>query len=66
VWSSLLDDLEIQVILGSFDKLLENAANNSYAWNWKGNILSNLGRYEESIKCYDDAIELNTNYASAV
>jgi tetratricopeptide (TPR) repeat protein len=32
----------------------------------KGNILANLGRYEEAIKCYDKAIELNPNYALAI
>ena len=60
---SSLDDLEGEVILASIDKLLENAPNNAYAWNWKGNVLSNLNKYEESIKCYDKAIESDPNYA---
>src|SRR5262249_20042287 len=64
-WSrkvSCLTDLEVDVILEGFNKLLDNAPNNAYAWNWKGNILSNLGRYEEGIKCYDKAIVLDPNY----
>ena len=63
---SSLADLDGEVILASFDKLLENAPNNAYAWNSKGNILSNLGRYKEGIKCYDKAIELDPNYALAI
>ena len=61
-----LADLDGEVILASFDKLLENAPNYAYAWNCKGNVLSNLGRYEEGIKCYDKAIELDPNYALAI
>jgi tetratricopeptide (TPR) repeat protein len=44
---------------------LENAPNNVYVWTWKGIILSNLGRFEEAIKCYDKALEIYPNYALA-
>jgi tetratricopeptide (TPR) repeat protein len=39
--------------------------NNSYAWNNKGNALHNLGKYNEAIKCYDEAIELEPSNAYA-
>jgi tetratricopeptide (TPR) repeat protein len=61
-----LHHLEIEIILESYDKLLENARNSAYAWYWKGNVLSNLGRYRESIECYDKAILNNPNYALAI
>jgi tetratricopeptide (TPR) repeat protein len=35
-------NLDIEVILEIYEKLLENSPNNAYAWTWKGNILSNL------------------------
>ncbi len=50
---SAFSNLDIEVILEIYEKLLENSPNNAYAWTWKGNILSNLGKYEEAIKCYD-------------
>jgi tetratricopeptide (TPR) repeat protein len=28
-------------------------------WNWKGFILGELGRYEEALKCFDEALEIN-------
>ena len=40
-------NLDIEVILEIYEKLLENSPKNAYAWTWKGNILSNLGKYEE-------------------
>ena len=62
---SALSDLDVEVILEIYEKLLENGPNNAYAWTWKGNILSNLGKFEEAIKCYDKALEINPNYALA-
>ena len=62
---SAFSNLDIEVILEIYEKLLENSPNNAYAWTWKGNILSNLGKYEEAIKCYDKSLEINPNYALA-
>jgi tetratricopeptide (TPR) repeat protein len=58
-------NLDIEVMLEIYEKLLKNSPNNAYAWTWKGNILSNLGKYEEAIKCYDKSLEINPNYALA-
>ncbi len=62
---SALSNLDIEVILGYHDKWLESAPNNVYVWTWKGITLSNLGRYEEAISCYNKALEINPNYALA-
>ena len=62
---SAFSNLDIEVILEIYEKLLENSPNNAYAWTWKGNILSNLGKYEDAIKCYDKSLEINPNYALA-
>jgi len=62
---SAFSNLDIEIILEIYEKLLENSPNNAYAWTWKGNILSNLGKYEDAIKCYDKSLEINPNYALA-
>ena len=36
-----------------FDKILESDPNNIDAYKYKGDILSCLDRYEESIECYN-------------
>ena len=35
------------------------------AWFCKGNALTNLNKYEEAIKAYDKAIEINPQYSMA-
>tara|TARA_Y100001936_G_C16076829_1_gene674588 strand:+ start:132 stop:2249 length:2118 start_codon:yes stop_codon:yes gene_type:complete len=35
------------------------------AWRLEGSILDDLGRYEEAIKCFDEAINLEPNHAIA-
>ena len=37
----------------------------AHAYNNKGIALSDLGRKEEAIVCYDKAIEINPQYADA-
>ncbi len=40
-------------------KAIEINPPNSIAWNNKGLTLSSLGKYNEAIKAYDKAIEIN-------
>ena len=35
------------------------------AWNNRGVALGNLGRFEQAIASYDQAIKINSNYANA-
>nr|MBC8495831.1 tetratricopeptide repeat protein [archaeon] len=42
-----------------FDKRLESD------WYTKGNIYANLGKTKDAIKCYDEALYLDTHYAKA-
>jgi tetratricopeptide (TPR) repeat protein len=44
---------------------LEINPNYALAQTNRGNALSNLGKYEEAIKCYDKSLEINPNYALA-
>src|SRR5207253_2236366 len=39
--------------------------NNVTAWNNKGLAFHRLGKYEEAIKCYDKALEIDPNYVTA-
>jgi len=32
------------------------------AWNNKGNTLARLGHYEEALRCYEKALEIDPNY----
>jgi tetratricopeptide (TPR) repeat protein len=41
-------------------------AGNPYIWTSKGSILHSLERYEEVIKCYDKALEIDPNYNSVL
>jgi tetratricopeptide (TPR) repeat protein len=47
------------------NKAIELDPNNADAWNMKGWAQSNLGKYEEAIRCFDKAIELDPNNADA-
>jgi len=48
-------------------KVLESVFNEKNAGDWysKGNILLNLGKSEEALKCYDEALFLDTHYIKA-
>ena len=43
------------------NRFLEYDSNSSAAWNRKGIILDGLNRFEESVECYDAAIDLKDN-----
>jgi len=36
------------------------------AWHWKGVALYNQGNYEEAIKCFDKALEINPDYSKSL
>jgi tetratricopeptide (TPR) repeat protein len=61
---SLEDDVKEDVKkaeeeLAMYDKLIEGDNKLVRAWLGKGSILSRLGRYGESVKCFDRAIKLD-------
>lgn len=60
IWNSQ-SNVEAPVQVG-FDKQLKTI---QAAWNNKGYALYKEGNYEEAIKCYDKAIELDPNYSLA-
>ena len=45
--------------LNSFEKNLKFHPKSHRAWNWKGNTLRKLDRYEEALSCYDQAISFD-------
>ncbi|NEQ36182.1 MAG: tetratricopeptide repeat protein [Okeania sp. SIO3I5] len=47
--------------IAAYDKALEIKPDYYYAWNNKGNTLSDLGRYEEAISAYDKALGIKQN-----
>jgi Flp pilus assembly protein TadD len=48
-----------------YDKVIKDR-NLAFAWGNKARSLSNLGRYNEAIECYDKAIEIDPNYVFAL
>lgn len=47
-----------EVVVTAWDLILHLAPNDSGAHNNKGLALFKLGRYEESLACYEEAVEL--------
>ena len=54
---------EFKHALRSAEKSLEVDSNDAYAWYQKGAALNNLNRYEEAIKCFNRAIEIQPGLA---
>ncbi|HXP50119.1 MAG TPA: tetratricopeptide repeat protein, partial [Bacteroidia bacterium] len=54
---------EFERVLSSAEKSLEVDYSNAYAWYEKGAALNNLNRYEEAIKCFNMAIEIQPRLA---
>ena len=48
-----------------FHKAIHYEENNHAAWNWMGDCIWVLGRYEEAIASYDKALEINPDDALA-
>ena len=57
------DEKELKAALVAFDKIF----NKDIAEDWytKANIVANLHKYDESVKCYDEALFLDTHYTKA-
>ena len=49
-----------------WDKITRKNSKNLYAWEKKGWALGGLGRYEEALKCYDKALEINPKNANVL
>ncbi|RLF47654.1 MAG: hypothetical protein DRN20_05660, partial [Thermoplasmata archaeon] len=50
---------KLKKLLKYYDYILEALPEYSKAWQLKGEVLEKLGEYDEAIKCYDKAIEIN-------
>lgn len=54
---------ELKDALAKLDKIFDK--DEAGDWYSKGNILTNLKRYDDALKCFDEAIFLDTHYVKA-
>ena len=55
---SLMDDGKFDEALGFFEQALLLDQNDPDLWNYKGVTLRSLGRYEESMECFNKSLEI--------
>ncbi len=55
---SLMDDGKFDEALGFFEQALLLDQNDPDLWNYKGVALRSLGRYEESMECFNKSLEI--------
>jgi len=55
---SLMDDGKFDNALGFFEQALLLNQNDPDLWNYKGIALRSLGRYEESMDCFNKSLEI--------
>ena len=55
---SLMDDGQFDDALGFFEQALFLNQNDPDLWNNKGIALRSLGRYEESMECFNKSLEI--------
>ena len=55
---SLMDDRKFDDALGFFEQALLLNQNDPDLWNFKGVALRSLGRYEESMECFNKSLEI--------
>ena len=55
---SLMDDDKFDDALGFFEQALLLNQNDPDLWNNKGIALRSLGRYEESMECFNKSLEI--------
>jgi tetratricopeptide (TPR) repeat protein len=56
---SLMSDGKFDVALGFFEQALLLNQNDPDLWNNKGVALRSLGRYEESMDCFNKSLEID-------
>ena len=63
---SLMDDRKFDDALGFFEQALLLNQDDPDLWNCKGVALRSLGRYEESMECFNKSLEIEPRdkYAS--
>ena len=63
---SLMDDGKFDNALGFFEQALLLNQDDPDLWNYKGVALRSLGRYEESMECFNKSLEIEPRdkYAS--
>ena len=55
---SLIEDGKFDDALGFFEQALLLNQNDPDLWNYKGIALRSLGRYEESMECFNKSLEI--------
>jgi len=55
---SLMDDGKFDDALGFFEQALLLNQDDPDLWNYKGVTLRSLGRYEESMECFNKSLEI--------
>jgi len=55
---SLMDDGKFDDALGFFEQALLLNQDDPDLWNYKGVALRSLGRYEESMECFNKSLEI--------
>ena len=53
-----MEDGNFDEALGSFEQALLLNQDNPDLWNYKGIALRSLGRYEESMECFNRSLEI--------
>lgn len=56
---------KLMEVLKNYEDILDDDPYFSSAWNNKGLVLSKLGRYKESMECFEKAREINPHLAEA-
>lgn len=56
---SLMGDGKFDEALGFFEQALFLNQNDPDLWNYKGVALRSLGRYEESMECFNKSLEID-------
>ena len=56
---SLMDGGKFEDALGFFEQALLLDQNNPDLWNYKGVALRSIGRYEESMECFNKSLEID-------